>query len=121
MVEILIATLAITGITNTLTTSSIFGPMQRWLSKKSQDATLPDFVRIIVFMPTCQYCLSHWIGFLAGWWGELGIVGTFAAIWLANHALIVYDMLVTKANTARSVLYSMSRGGVPPQQPTGVS
>ena len=94
MFDFFLVTMLIASLTQTFLHASIFDRPRRWLHKYMSNDANPRWLRTVAFMPTCQYCLSHWIGFvaapifLANW-----PLATFPAIWLANHSMAVYNLL----------------------------
>jgi hypothetical protein len=93
--------LPIAAITWTFTHEEIFREPRDYCAERSRSA--PTFAtRKLFYMPTCEYCLSHWVtlGALAltefrllydDWRGY--VVSGFALVWVANHYMSIFGRL----------------------------
>lgn len=77
----------------TVTHEEIFREIRERFQKATADTTLPAWARKLAYMPTCEYCFSHYVALLclhltpvrlfsAGWPGFL--LSWFALVWIAN-------------------------------------
>jgi len=93
--------LPIAAITWAFTHEEIFREPRDYCLERSRSA--PAFAtRKLFYMPTCEYCLSHWVtlGALAltefrllydDWRGY--VVSGFALVWVANHYMSIFGRL----------------------------
>jgi hypothetical protein len=99
MIELLLIALATAGIVHTVHTSILFEGFRLLIDRHEPKA--PWLVRGF----KCSYCFAHWIA------GGLALVAassvghwlllTFAGMWLANHSLAIYGMLINVADLKR--------------------
>ena len=92
---------AVASISWTITQEEIFKEPREYMAERSKRAKSFLF-RKLFYMPTCEYCLSHWVSlpliFLTGfrlifedWRGYL--LSFFVTAWTANQIMSLYRRL----------------------------
>lgn len=98
---LLIIATAAACISWTLTQEEIFREPREYLSERSKNSR-SFLIRKLCYMPTCEYCLSHWVtliliaitGFqliFADWRGYL--LSFFVTVWTSNQLMSLYRRL----------------------------
>jgi hypothetical protein len=101
LLVLFVLAMPIAAITWAITHEEIFREPREYCVARSQSA--PTIAtRKLFYMPTCEYCLSHWITIGAlvltdfrllydDWRGY--IVSGFALVWVANHYMSIFGRL----------------------------
>lgn len=101
--QMLALSLAVSAISTTISLSSLFGPVRRWVARRNS-----WFGKLI----NCAYCSSHWIAFLAVAWYHPRI---FPGWWLANYVVAVFCVIAI-ANVVTGVIRSLNYFASDPAQ-----
>lgn len=92
---------AVASVAWTITQEEIFREPREYMADRSKKAK-SFLVRKLFYMPTCEYCLSHWVAlamiFITGfrlifedWRGYL--LSFFVTAWIANQLMSLYRRL----------------------------
>ena len=92
---------AVASVAWTITQEEIFKEPREYMAERSKRAK-SFLVRKLFYMPTCEYCLSHWVTifflFITGfrlifedWRGYL--LSFFVTAWTANQIMSLYRRL----------------------------
>lgn len=98
---LLVIACAVASISWTITQEELFREPQEYLQRRSKQAK-SFLIRKLFYMPTCEYCLSHWVSFaliaITGfrlifddWRGYL--LAFFVTAWTANQIMSLYRRL----------------------------
>ena len=98
---LLVIATAVASISWTFTQEEIFRELREYFARQSRTAN-SLLVRKLFYMPTCEYCLSHWVtaaalaitGFhllFTDWRGYL--FSFFTTAWTANVIMSIYRHL----------------------------
>jgi hypothetical protein len=99
MTNFFLAVLTTALIVNTWINGSIFNPYKNRLLAYALQTGGNTFLKKLAFGPTCQYCLSHWVGFVVTYlmmndW-KVFLITVLPVIWLSNHSIIIYSLIAT--------------------------
>lgn len=92
---------AVASVAWTITQEEIFREPREWFVERSKNAK-SFLVRKLCYMPTCEYCLSHWVALVMifitefrliflDWRGYL--LSFFVTAWTANQLMSLYRSL----------------------------
>jgi hypothetical protein len=99
LTSLLLLPLAVACASWTVTKEEVFRELREWCKGHISEQRHPLLVRKLCYLPTCEYCFSHWVtilfllltGFrllLPGWAGF--IVALFVIVFLANLYMTLY-------------------------------
>lgn len=109
LIDLILIALATAGIVHTVQTSRLFEGFRRWVNRYG-GSERPALVRWIVAGLQCAYCFAHWppllaaVGLLVAPDSTRIVALAFAAIWLANHSLVIFALLQDSGGLIRSRL-----------------
>ena len=92
---------AVASVAWTVTQEEIFREPREWLAERSKSAK-SLLVRKLCYMPTCEYCLSHWVALAMIFITEFRLIFTdwrgyllsfFVTAWTANQLMSLYRRL----------------------------
>ena len=92
---------AVASVAWTITQEEIFREPREWFAEKSKSAK-SFLVRKLCYMPTCEYCLSHWVALAMIFITEFRLIFTdwrgyllsfFVTAWTANQLMSLYRRL----------------------------
>ncbi|HXG86923.1 MAG TPA: hypothetical protein VNJ02_01200 [Vicinamibacterales bacterium] len=101
LLVLLVLAMPIAAITWTVTHEEVFREPRDFCVKRTEGAR-SIFVRKLFYLPTCEYCFSHWVtvGMLAltgfrllfdDWRAYL--ISGFSLVWVANHYMSLFGRL----------------------------
>ncbi len=119
MIDILIAALPVACVAWTVTQEEVFREVREWLCVVRDNPAARWWCRKLAYMPTCPYCLSHYVALTAvlvfhlrllndAWTGA--IAAWFAVVYVANAYMTVYHLL----RQALRVVGALAKWGTPP-------
>jgi hypothetical protein len=84
-----------------VTKEEIFRELREYCKRRSTCANTARVIRKAFYLPTCEYCFSHWVAaffllitdfrlLLPGWRGFL--IALFAVVLIANVYLTIYSL-----------------------------
>jgi|SRR5688572_1360770 len=97
MIDVIIIALATASIVKTFHAGNIFLPFRNWLIKTGINPNTWEIIKSLIRGIGCSYCFAHWVAIPVTLllvpinWDTIVIY--FAAVWLANHSMIIYEIL----------------------------
>jgi hypothetical protein len=117
-VWVLMLALPVACISWTVTHEEVLREPREWMSARSERAR-NIFVRKFFYMPTCEYCFSHWVTILVlimthftllydDWRGY--IIAGFAIVWIANFYISLFARLRLDIKHERKEIEAIEEG-----------
>lgn len=92
LIQFVLAVLAICTIAWTVTQEEIFKELRSWCLDR-REASSSAFLRKLLYLPLCHYCLSFWV--TAAYVSFVGLPWLWALplIWISNVVMTAYGLL----------------------------